>query len=224
MENITSKNNSRENLKQSFYPIYKKQSSEEIYEDLNLLLNKEIPIMALINPYDNLSTKSINVLKDLQKEKNLRIALEDVKDLNKTPFILKEYNKELNISALCHIDGSTMAYLGAEEIFFELVYIGDNPLDSLRSIEEAKKSQENIGIISTSKDFNISNFLLASKEIQRNSLEVLDYELQVKDPLFIEKSFYYMGDLAIIFFSVSIFILILVIGIFKKWSRENFFD
>lgn len=211
-----------QNLKQSFYIISRKQNSQDIHSDLAGLLEQGVPVIGIINPYENLHINTVEILEALQEKYDLTLLLKRMGKLEETPFIIKEYHERLNISGLSQMDGDSILYMAEDEIFFNLFYIGDNPLYTMDTIHMANNSNDNIGIVSTGDNFNISTFTLASQEIKGSTLEVSDYDLQVDTPSLVHKSFYYIGDIAIIFFIVSILILLAAISLFKKWSQENF--
>lgn len=212
------------NLKQCFYIISEDKKSEDLYKDLNLLKNKEIPVFVVIDPNDNIDKKVIETLEVLQNERNLGVILEKHKSIENSYFAVKGYDKKLKISGLCNIKDNKLFYIGENNIIFDIINIDVDPLKTISEVNEERENDVNYALVVNSNDINISTLLLANNELKGVELDISNYILRIKEPSFMDKVVIYVGYINIVIFSISIIIFIVAIIIFRKWSTERFLD
>jgi hypothetical protein len=213
-----------ENLKQCFYRITEYENSKALNEDLRLLNNMEIPVFVVINPNENINKNVIAVLEKFQKEANIGVLLENNSGLEKSYFAVKEYDNRIHLSGLCNIQKDKLVYIGEKNISFDLMEITADPLETMTKVNIEKEYDVNYALVVNGDSFNISTLLLAYNELQGLPLEVSNYSFHLKKPALIYEVFTHVGDITIVFFSISIVIFVISIVIFKKWSREKFLD
>ncbi|MDU5109141.1 MAG: hypothetical protein E6248_01735 [Clostridium sp.] len=212
------------NLKQCFYIISAEEKSRDLYEDLNLFKEKEIPVFVVIDPNENIDKKVIDLLKVFQDDINLGIILEDVKNIENSYFAVKGYDKKLKISGLCNIEENKLLYIGESNLSFDLINIDIDPLKTISEVKAEREDDSNYALVVDSDNFNISTLLLANNELKGVELDTSNYSLRLKEPTFMDKIVVYVGYINIVIFSISIIIFIAAIIIFKKWSMERFLD
>lgn len=211
-------------LKQCFYIISEDKKSKDIYEDLKLIKDEEIPVFVVIDPNYNIDNKVIETLEGLQNEGNIGIVLENVKSIETSYFAVKGYDKKLKISGLCNIENNKLDYIGESNISFNIINIDKDPLKTISKVNEERKNQGNYALVVNSDDINISTLLLANNELEGLPLDTSNYRLMLKELSFMENIVIYFGYINTVIFSISIIIFIAAIIIFRKWSTERFLD
>lgn len=212
------------NLKQCFYIISEDKKSKDLYEDLILLNDKDIPVFVVIDPNENIDKKVIDVLKGLQNEINLGIILEDVKNIENSYFAIKGYDKKLEISGLCNVKDNKLFYFGESKISFSIINIDGDPIKVMSEVNIERENDSNYALVLNSNNLNISTLLLANNDIKGMPLDTSNYRVRLKEPSLMEKIVLYFGDITIVIFSISIMIFIAAIIIFRKWATERFLD
>lgn len=212
------------NFKQSFYIVEEGQHSQDIYEDLTCLIHMDIPVIVAIDPNLNINKNVVDILGRLQKDERLNIILKDSINLEKTYFLVKGYNKDLKISGLYNIEKDKLNYMGKDNLLFNLIKIGRDPLETKGKINSKNKYKENHALVVEGKSLNVSTLLLAYDELDGEPIKAGNHTYSIKGPALIYKIFSYIGDATIVFFTLSIIIFMVAIGIFKIWSNEAFFD
>lgn len=209
-------------IKQCFYIIMDSQNSKDMYNDLEIMLDIEMPIFVVINPNHNIHKNVIDRLSILQEEKNLPILLMDENKLEGTYFAIKGFDKKITIAGKYTVSDNKIIYTGDKGVNLELIQITQDPVDTLNNINIKKNTSNNLGLVVNSDEFNISTLLLAYKELDGIPLDVQDYRLELKEPILIYNVFKNIGDVTLIFFFVSILIFLVAFVIFKRWSKEKF--
>lgn len=209
-------------IKQCFYIIDKEQDSDLLDQDLSTLIDLDIPVIAVIDPSDSIHINVINVIKKLQEESQLKVVLEKNHDLDKTYFKAQEYDKKLIISGEYDQREDKVVYIGDEQVEFDVIINTNDPVDTLSQINIKKDTRQNIGIIMTKDNYNISTLLLAFYEIEGEHLQTGSYQLEIEDPNIIYRAISNIGDITLVFFMISILIFSVAIIVFKKWSQERF--
>lgn len=217
-------NGESENLKQCFYIVTENQKSKEVNEDLISLNNMEIPVIIIIDPNKDINKKVVDLLKDIQEKTKLIIILKGEKEFERTPFVIKQYNNILKISGTCNINKEKLIYKGEGKKTFDIVNIGTNPVETMNEIKRIRTRNVNKALIVDKESLNISTLALAHEELNGEYLDVFNYSLKFKDTELLYRIFTYIGDLTLVFFSISIVIFSIAIIIFKKYSKEKFLD
>ncbi|VYT79683.1 hypothetical protein [Clostridium tertium] len=212
------------NLKQCFYIVTEDKNSKDLYEDLNLINSKDIPVLVVIDPDDNINKKNIDVLKTLQDEINLDVILENDKNLEKSYFVIKGYDKELRLSGLCEIQNDKLLYMGESDTSFDFIDIDKDPVKAVSEVNIHKGKDVNYALVVNGDDFNISTLLLANSELEGLPLDISNYSFIIEDPTLMDNIIIYIGYINIVFFSISVIIYLVAIIIFKKWSIKKFLD
>lgn len=212
------------NLKQCFYIISEYKKSKDLYEDLKLIKDKEIPVFVVIDPNDNIDKKVIEILQELQNERNLGVILEKDKSIENSYFALKGYDKKLKISGLCNIENNKLFYFGESKISFSIINIDGDPIKVMSEVNIERENDSNYALVLNSNNLNISTLLLANNDIKGMPLDTSNYRVRLKEPSLMEKIVLYFGDITIVIFSISIMIFIAAIIIFRKWATERFLD
>ncbi|NLI89634.1 MAG: hypothetical protein GX366_04420 [Epulopiscium sp.] len=224
MENMLSDQSSvGYNLKQCFYIIEPGQDSEEIYKDIVTLYDLSIPVVIVIDPNDKIHNNVIKILETLQVDKQINLLLKKTDMIDKSYFLLNEYNKRLTISGGYYQTDSQAVYIGEDEIAFNIVDIGQ-PLDTLSQINIKKDTKDNIGLVITRNNYNISALLLAFNELEGENLHLGSYQEEFEQANMLCRAIASIGDITLIFFSISIIVFLAAIIIFKRWSKERFID
>lgn len=224
MENMLNNQSlSIHNLKQCFYIIEPEQTSEEIHKDIITLYDLSIPVIMLIDPNDNIHNNVIKTLEKLQEDKQLSLLIKETENMDKSYFLVKEYDKRLIISGRYYQTDSQVVYLGNNEIVFNIVDISE-PLETLSRINIKKDTKDNIGLIITGDNYNISALLLALNELEGEDLYLGSYQEEFGQANMLYKVTTNIGDITLIFFLFSIIVFLTAIIIFKRWSKERFID
>lgn len=224
MENMLNNQSlSVHNLKQCFYIIEPEQTSEEIHKDIITLYDLSIPVIMLIDPNDNIHNNVIKTLEKLQEDKQLSLLIKETENMDKSYFLVKEYDKRLIISGRYYQTDSQVVYLGNNEIVFNIVDISE-PLETLSRINIKKDTKDNIGLIITGDNYNISALLLALNELEGEDLYLGSYQEEFGQANMLYKVTTNIGDITLIFFLFSIIVFLTAIIIFKRWSKERFID
>lgn len=209
-------------IKQCFYIISGEHNSKDIYDDIDTMLDSGIQVFVVINPNHNINRNVINILRRLQEEKSLSILLMDDSKMENTYFAIKGLDKKITIAGKYNAVDNKALYTGNSEIGFELIHINGDPLDTLQKINIKKDTNNNIGLVVNSDEFNISTLSLALGELEGSPLDVQNYRLELEEPILMYNVFTNIGDLTLIFFTVSIIIFLVALTIFKRWSKEKF--
>lgn len=209
-------------IKQCFYIISGEQNSKELYDDMNTLIDMGIPFFLVVNPNYNIHRNIISVIANLQQEQGIQLLLMDDGKLGDSYFAIKGFDKRLAIAGRYKVDNNKVIYKGEDTIEFELIQVNQDPLDTLDNINTRKNVGNNLALVMQSDEFDISTLLLAYNEFGGLPLDVQNYSLKNEDPILVYDIFANIGDLTLIFFTVSIIIFLATFVIFKKWSKEKF--
>lgn len=209
------------NIKQCFYNI---EDGKSLSEDLLILSERKIPTFVIIDPYEKLDKVTLNLLEKYQEDDGLKIVLKNHAKLEKSRFVIKEYNKNLSISGIVDVESNKLVYTGAENISFYVIKVDSDPLETMTKVNELQKDKSNYALLVDEGSFDLSNLLLVYSEIKGEPLEISDYSFKFKEKPKIYNVFTYVGNVTIILFSISIAVFILAIIIFRKWSMKKFLD